>query len=102
MSTNNLYYTIQASAGENGLIEPSGEVKVRQYQSKTFFYAADIGYTIDTVEIDNALISVNNDEIGSYTFQNVQENYAIHITFKPKYEQPKLEPESGQLVIPGF
>ncbi|MCG8700535.1 MAG: hypothetical protein MI922_20945, partial [Bacteroidales bacterium] len=71
-------YTIAASAGINGQISPSGNVKVQKGSNKTFQMIPDAGYVVDDVLVDN--ISVGN--VDEYTFTNVQGNSSISVTFK--------------------
>ena len=71
-------FPISATAGENGIITPEGEVPVNQGGIQTFEIIADNGYSIDKVWVDN----VDMENIKSYTFKNVLEPHSISATFK--------------------
>lgn len=70
-------YTIEASSGANGSIDPVGSVKVAAGADKTFTITADAGYHISDVTVDG----VSKGAVSSYTFENVQTNHTIHATF---------------------
>ena len=79
-------YTITATAGDGGSIEPSGNVIVNEGKNQTFTITPDEGYSIDDVEVDGK--SVINDitidaetGIGIYEFINVSNNHTINATF---------------------
>ena len=76
-------YTITATAGLNGLINPSGNVLVYSGESQIFIIAPDSGYEVDSVTVNG----VNQGAISSYTFSNVTANQTINATFKaiPQY-----------------
>jgi hypothetical protein len=71
-------YTIVASAGAHGSVNPSGTIKVDQGSSSSFTLVADHGYTIDSVVVDGAL---QEGHPSSYTFTNVSANHSIHVEF---------------------
>jgi hypothetical protein len=74
-------FTITASAGTNGSINPSGEVIVEEGGSQIFTFTPITGFVIDEVLIGG----VNNPgavTAGSYTFTNVTANHTIAVTFK--------------------
>jgi hypothetical protein len=70
-------YTITASAGSNGSINPSGNVTVNQGSDKSFTIAPDTGYQIDNVLVDGSSVGA----VSSYTFINVTEDHSISATF---------------------
>jgi hypothetical protein len=70
-------FTITASAGSGGSINPSGGVVVNQGANKTFTIAANSGFTISSVTVDGA----NQGAITAFTFSNVQANHTISATF---------------------
>jgi uncharacterized repeat protein (TIGR02543 family) len=76
-------YTITATAGFNGLINPSGNVLVYSGESQIFIIAPDSGYEVDSVTVNG----VNQGAISSYTFNNVTADQTIIATFKaiPQY-----------------
>ncbi|MDR2972995.1 MAG: fibrobacter succinogenes major paralogous domain-containing protein, partial [Bacteroidales bacterium] len=74
-------YTITATAGANGYIDPVGIIPVNPGENQPFTFAANTGYEIDQVFVDGAprsdLIAA-----GAYTFLDVKENHTIAVTFK--------------------
>ena len=74
-----LYYTITASAGANGSIDPEGAVQVYPEEDQTFTITPDTGYEIDEVLLDGVPVTHTN---GTYTIANVNDNHTIHVTFK--------------------
>ncbi len=75
-------YTITATAGNGGTINPLGTVTVNEGGDQAFTITADAGYRIASVLVDGAdAISelVNN----VYTFVNVTANHTIAVTFAP-------------------
>lgn len=86
-------YTITASAGANGSINPSGAVKVKAGSSKTFYMVANKDYEIADVTVDNKSVSA----VPVYTFENVTGNHTIGVTFKLTAVQ---RPDTPVLVSP--
>jgi hypothetical protein len=72
-------FTVTASAGANGSINPSGTVIVGQGASQAFTITPNSGYNVSSVTVD----SVNQGAITSYTFSNVQANHTISAAFTP-------------------
>lgn len=70
-------YTIQASAGANGIITPSGTVTVAQGANQSFSMIPNTGYEVQAVYIDGNSVGA----LTSYTFTNVTANHQIHVTF---------------------
>lgn len=70
-------YTIQASAGANGIITPSGTINVAQGANQTFVMIPNTGYEVQNVYIDGNSVGA----LTSYTFTNVTANHQIHVTF---------------------
>ncbi|MBO7481685.1 MAG: choice-of-anchor J domain-containing protein, partial [Bacteroidales bacterium] len=73
---NQLSYTITATAGNGGTINP-GTTTVNCGESQTFAIAANAGYRIVNVTVDGQ----NRGAIESYTFSNVTANHTISATF---------------------
>ena len=71
-------FTIVATSGLNGSIDPSGNVSVDAGSSKTFTITPDSDYVIDDVLVDGS--SVGNDS--TYTFDNINDNHTIDASFK--------------------
>jgi hypothetical protein len=70
---------ITASAGEGGIISPSGAVSVNAGSNKTFQFIPDSGYIVLDVTVDGSSVGSNS----SYTFTNVSANHTITVTFTP-------------------
>ena len=87
-------YTISATAGLNGSINPSGTQTVNHGGSQTFTITPNPGYAIDQVLVNGA----NNAgavSSGSYTFNNVTSNQTISATFKLGTYTLTLNPSTG-------
>jgi len=70
-------YTITATAGEGGTIDPEGEVAVGHGGSQTFAISADDGYSIDDVAVDDESVGA----VSEYVFTNVVTNHTIVASF---------------------
>jgi len=70
-------FSINAGAGPNGSIVPSGNVIVQSGTSQTFTIAVNTGYNITSVLVDGSSVGATN----SYTFNNVQTNHTISAWF---------------------
>ncbi|MBS4027063.1 MAG: VCBS repeat-containing protein [Ignavibacteriales bacterium] len=70
-------YTITATAGSNGSISPSGNVRVNSGSNEQFTISPNTGYHVDSVIVDGVLV----DSINSYTFSNVSSNHTISVKF---------------------
>jgi type IV pilus assembly protein PilY1 len=70
-------YTITASAGSNGSINPSGAVAVNRGASQTFTFTPNSGQAINNVVVDG----VSQGAISSYTFTNVTTTHTISASF---------------------
>lgn len=71
---------ITASAGTGGSISPSGTVKVKYGEDKSFTITPNEGYDIQSVTVDGQ----NKGKITSYTFEDVKEAHTISATFVKK------------------
>jgi hypothetical protein len=69
--------TINASAGANGTITPSGAISVASGASQTFTITPNAGYTVASVTVDG----VNQGALGTYTFTNVTAGHTIAAAF---------------------
>ncbi|OQX22974.1 MAG: hypothetical protein BWK80_28470, partial [Desulfobacteraceae bacterium IS3] len=82
----NSQHKIIASAGENGTIDPSGEVAVIEGGMQSFSFIPAEGYEVNTVTVDNNTV----ESASYYIFENVSSAHSIHVTFrasaKPQYQ----------------
>ena len=73
-----LNFTITATAGENGIITPNGEVSVAYAEDKTFEFVPNVGYKVVDVKVDGESVGVAN----SYTFESVSQDHTISVSFE--------------------
>lgn len=71
-------HTINASAGTNGSISPSGAVVVTDGYSKTFAITPNSGYVVDQVLADGNPVTLTADK---YVFTGVTTNHTISASF---------------------
>jgi len=76
-------YTIVATTGPNGSINPSGDVSVPEGSDRTFTISPNPAYVVEDVLVDGSSVGA----VTSYTFTNVTEDHTIHATFEaaPQY-----------------
>ncbi len=72
-------FSIIATAGTGGTINPSGEVSVIYGSNQTFYAQPDSGYQLNGLLIDGAVFTTES----SYTFYNVVQSHSIEATFEP-------------------
>lgn len=77
-NTGVITYTILASAGSNGNIDPDGGVLVNEFENQSFTMTPDNGYEVDDVTVDGKSVGA----VTSYTFSNVIANHTINAIFK--------------------
>ena len=70
-------FTITASAGANGSIDPIGDVTVDYGASQSFTISASTGYHVADVLVDGASVGA----VTSYEFTNVTANHTISVSF---------------------
>jgi uncharacterized membrane protein YgcG len=70
-------FTITASSGTGGTINPSGVLTLIQGKDQTFNIAPHTGYVVTDVIVDGASIGAAE----SYTFSNVSSNHTIAASF---------------------
>ncbi|MBI4775846.1 MAG: hypothetical protein HY788_17020 [Deltaproteobacteria bacterium] len=78
-------YAINASAGAHGSITPTGATTIPQGSAQTYAITPASGYQVSSVLVDG--VSIGN--VTTYTFQNVQANHTITVSFKtagPDYD----------------
>ncbi|WP_201326990.1 SBBP repeat-containing protein [Thermotomaculum hydrothermale] len=71
-------YSITATAGTGGTINPSGNVIVNERRNITFTISANSGYHIKDVLVDGSSVGA----VSTYTFQNVTSNHTIEAQFE--------------------
>lgn len=88
-------YTITATAGPHGTINPSGVVKVPSGGNRTFRITPQAGYRILDVKIDGVSIGA----VASYTFKSVFEDHSIEATFEETPKAAGLTPWMPLLLL---
>ena len=73
-------YTINASAGANGTISPSGSVSTNQGVNKPFAITPNTGFVVADVLVDGVSVGA----VSEYTFTNVSANHSISASFAVK------------------
>ncbi|MDP4222303.1 MAG: LamG-like jellyroll fold domain-containing protein [Bacteroidota bacterium] len=71
-------YTITASSGTGGTINPSGSVAAGGGSDLTFSILANQGYQITDVKVDNTSVGARS----SYKFSSISGNHTIYASFK--------------------
>ncbi len=71
-------YNITANYNNGGTISPDGSQKLNEGESITFTCAADEGFILIWLRVDNEKI----EGINSYTFSDINSNHTIHAQFK--------------------
>lgn len=102
-------YTITASAGPNGTISPEGTIGVSYGDVRTFVMKPALGYKIAQVLV-NGENQPEAVETGTYTFNNIADNYTIAATFEfsdyiitaSAGSGGAISPEGVSLVKPGM
>src|SRR5439155_16952556 len=90
-------YTITASAGANGSINPTGSVVVNQGASQAFTITPNAGYQVSSVTVDGSNVGA----VTSYSFNNVQANHAISASFSASPNFTISATPSSQTVTAG-
>jgi len=72
-------YTITASSGSNGSIDPNGDIIVDWGDDQLFMATPDTGYELDTWYLDSNDLQVSDT---NYTLTNITANHTIMVTFK--------------------
>jgi hypothetical protein len=74
-----LEYSITATAGSNGTVDPNGGIQKAYGQSQLFTAAPDIGYEVDAWSVDGNSVQVGG---ANYTLMNITQNHAVNVSFK--------------------
>lgn len=72
-------FTVKASAGDHGKIDPSGDVQVKAGASQTFTFTPDKGYAVSKVLVDGKEVKFADNK---YTLGDVQATHTIRVEFK--------------------
>ncbi len=86
-------YTITASAGSGGTINPIGAVSVDKDHDKTFSITPNNGYVVSDVLIDGGSVG----RVNSYTFNNVTANHTIAASFDGGWNAPRNSPADNSV-----
>ncbi len=71
-------YSIAATAGPGGQLDPSGRVRVRRQGDQTFAITPNPGYEVADVLVDGQSVGA----VTAYTFEKVTKDHAIAVTFR--------------------
>jgi hypothetical protein len=86
-------YTIKATSGSHGGIEPSGTIEVKEGVNQKFTMYADYGYTVENVFIDGDPVGAMH----TYTFSSVSADHEIHVVFRQNTCVPGDADGDGQV-----
>lgn len=97
-------FTITATAGGNGDIDPFGSVEVDAGEDQIFHITPDNGYEIATLRVDGKTVDldelyIRSDGSASYTFYDVDASHSIRATFQRGTEIPDFGPVVGEVYI---
>ena len=70
-------YTITATSGKGGSIDPAGAIKVDKGNSQVFAIAPDESFLIYDVLVDGESVGA----VGEYTFENILQDHVIEASF---------------------
>ena len=87
-------YTISATAGQGGSIDPAGQVTVNGGGSQSFAISAESGYEVESVMIDGQNIGTTT----GYIFDQVAANHSISVLFNQINQQPTADAGPDQSV----
>jgi hypothetical protein len=73
-------YTITATAGENGTIDPEGETEYEEGETPTYTFTPNENYEVEEVFIDGEPVGMA--QATTYTFSEIDKDYTIHVTFR--------------------
>ncbi len=92
-------YTITASAGANGSINPSGAVAVNSGATQAFTITPNSGFHIADVLVDGGTVGA----VPTYTFTNVTANHTIAASFAPDTVQVTVQtsPAGRSITVDG-
>jgi hypothetical protein len=85
-------YTITATAGENGTIDPAGDITAYEGMNMTFTFTPDAEYKVASVTVDG-------EELGpltSYEFENIAGEHTIHVMFEEIFPDYTITVTAGK------
>ncbi|MBT0654451.1 hypothetical protein KI810_15470 [Geobacter luticola] len=77
-------FTITASAGAGGSIDPVGTTTVTSGASQSYIIKVNAGYTIQSVLVDGVSVGA----VSNYTFSNITANHTISASFSTSVPPP--------------
>jgi len=77
--TGNQLFTINASAGLNGTVEPNGVFDVNGGDELVFTATADGGFMVDQWRVDENLAQIGG---STYALSDIQSNHSVEVTFR--------------------
>ncbi len=87
-------YTIAASAGDGGTINPAGDVEVLEGEDKAFSITPNDCYMISEVYVDDEPVGA----VSTYTFYDVDDDHTIEAQFEPiTYTVTTVAGEGGSI-----
>lgn len=89
-----LNHKISASAGPHGMITPSGEVSVAEGGNQRFNIAANAGYHISDVLVDDQSVGA----VSSYRFTDISTHHSIKAQFELSNRNPHANAGPDQTV----
>jgi hypothetical protein len=89
-------FSIVATAGNNGAINPSGIINIADANDQHFALLPDVGYVVDSLFIDGVKIpdSITGE---SYIFENVTGNRTINVTFTVAHTITVMTSNNGNI-----
>ena len=87
-------YTISATSGQGGTIDPSGQLSIDGGASQSFAISADSGYEVEAVMVDGQNMGV----MSNYTFDQVSSNHTISVLFTEINQLPVADAGPDQNV----
>jgi len=87
-------FTITASAGDNGNIEPEGEISISKGESLIFTITPDICYQIEKITINE---TEEVEARSPYTIDDIQEDYNIEVNFTISDKKIRRYNQDGEI-----
>ena len=93
-----LTFTITASAGENGYINPTGTITVEYGSNFTYTFKPRFAYSVDSIIVNNNYYDTNDKT--SFKFTNITSNQTIYVNFKLTSFFIKIAKADGGTISP--